>query len=84
MKLLNGKEKKDGFEPFELNLMIETAEEARLMWHIFNKINLKEAIFTEGYKATHISLKRSEKCVADDVCDTNILGFIKEKLDGDL
>lgn len=48
MKLKVQEEEKK-FEPMKLELTLETIEEARLMWHVLNKNNLKEAIFSESY-----------------------------------
>lgn len=36
--------KPEGFQPFTLELTIETIEEARLLFHCFNKGNLEELI----------------------------------------
>jgi hypothetical protein len=46
--ILKKPEKKE-FEPFELNLFVETEQEARLLFHVFNRLDLKEAIFSELY-----------------------------------
>ena len=38
------------FKPFTLNLRIEDEEEAKLLWHVFNRIRLREAIMNDfGY-----------------------------------
>lgn len=48
MKLLKeNKSTEKSFEPFDLTLRIETKEEARLFWHVFNRGDLKD-ILTDG------------------------------------
>ena len=37
------------FEPFVLELTIESAEEARLLWHVFNRVYICDVIFSEHY-----------------------------------
>jgi hypothetical protein len=49
MKILNEEKEVKEFKPFAINLLIETEGEARLLWHVFNRLNLKEAIFHSGY-----------------------------------
>lgn len=44
MKLIEAKEKEEKFEPFELNLLVETEEEARLLWQIFNAEDIARTI----------------------------------------
>lgn len=48
MKLIKDEESK-GFTPFKLTLEIETPEEARLLWHCFNKLRLRQAIMDSSY-----------------------------------
>jgi len=38
------------FKPFVIKITVEDIEEARLMFHIYNRLNLRDAIFTEGYE----------------------------------
>jgi hypothetical protein len=41
MKLIESNEPKDNpFTPFRITFEFETATEARLMWHIFNRLDL--------------------------------------------
>jgi len=49
MKLLNKNSDREEFKSFELNLLVETPEEARLLWHIFNRGLLRQAIITPSY-----------------------------------
>ena len=37
------------FTPFTLEITLETPEEARLLWHVFNRLRLRDAIFDDEY-----------------------------------
>lgn len=42
-------EKLKEFKPFEITLTVESVKEARLLFHVFNRVNLKDAILTKFY-----------------------------------
>lgn len=64
------------FTPFNLILTVETPEEARLLYHIFNRGNLKRDLFgVEGY-----SLKLYNKNIAANLCNHNIESLIERHL----
>jgi len=48
MKLINTNQEEPKFKPFQLTLEIESEDEARLLWHVFNRCNLRKIIF-ENY-----------------------------------
>ena len=43
------KEEEKKFQPFDVVLTVETEQEARLLYHVFNRNYLKEIIFTGRY-----------------------------------
>ena len=51
MKLIDGSGQ--GFKPFDMTLRFETEAEARLMWHVFNRLNLWDAILDGSYSGNH-------------------------------
>jgi hypothetical protein len=42
-------EPKQVFEPIKMEMTLETPEEARLMWHVFNVPDLKKRVVNEIY-----------------------------------
>jgi len=76
MKLLNEANQEKKFEPFDLSIRVETEDEARLLWHVFNRLNLTEAIFGETYGAEDEYIKpKIDDITSDEICD-----FISEKV----
>jgi len=45
------KTKKETFVPFTVEITFENADEARLMWHVFNRARLWEVIASGSYNA---------------------------------
>lgn len=74
MKLLQEESPKK-FVPFELTLLVETEAEARLLYHVFNRGNLKDAIFVEDYGNPYKELP-----IVQDIGDELTRGFIKKHL----
>ena len=48
MKLIKT-EQCEKFKPFQITLELETEEEARLLWHIANRVNIRAKIFSDDY-----------------------------------
>ncbi len=65
MKLIES-EKPDGFEPFNITLRLETPEEARLLWHVFNHAHLRSAIFGPRYRSLNSCEPVAETFSGDD------------------
>jgi hypothetical protein len=49
MKLRNKIESDNQFKAFDITLTIESEDEARLLWHVFNRGNLWDAINDGSY-----------------------------------
>ena len=49
------KTKDSGFIPFDITIKLETPEEARLMFHVMNKLELWEAINSKDYDGSSYS-----------------------------
>lgn len=50
MKLVRDTEKKEyKFTPFRVTLELESETEARLLWHIMNRSNLRDLVFLNNY-----------------------------------
>ena len=50
MKLIESTPSKQ-FKPFRLTLEIESEEEARLLWHVFNNASLRACVF-DNYRSS--------------------------------
>ena len=48
VKEIKVKDEKE-FKPFSIEITFENAREARLMWHVMNKMGLRDALFADGY-----------------------------------
>ncbi len=75
MKLITSETPEEkGFTPFNITLRVETAEEARLLWHIFNRNHLRHAIGLD-YKRID-----KEKTADDFNGGSDIRNYIASKL----
>lgn len=80
MKLKNNQEQeKQGFKPFELTLEVESIQEARLLFHVFNHEKLKEIIFSDTEYAGGGYSNDVSRCIDD--YNLTILNFIQDKID---
>lgn len=75
MKLIENQKHNTKFEfkPFDITLRIETEEEARLLWHIFNRCDLAEDTFlgpnVRGYFIDSYVLEMADEISGQDVRD---------------
>ena len=68
MKLIESTPSKQ-FKPFRLTLEIESEEEARLLWHVFNRGNLKDAIFYNYTCRTYNMNIVNQFSCREDICN---------------
>jgi len=71
------------FKPFNITLRIETGGDARLLWHVFNRGNLKGAIFTKEYPGKYQTCVTSSQ-FCGGIESEEIRAFIQSKIVGDI
>lgn len=77
MKLITKGEIKKDFKPFDLNLRVETAEEARLLWHIFNCLRMSDYFIEDViYPMANYNCN-----IAEDITSDEIRKYIEEHVD---
>ena len=66
------------FEPFSFTVTVETPEEARLWFHVFNRCHIKDAIFI-NYGSNY--LRDTENTLSEGLQADALRSFIKSRVD---
>jgi hypothetical protein len=70
MEFIDAKPVKLKFSPFRVEIEIETEEEARLLYHVLNRDDLKECIFSDGYGGSlDFIMKIDNSLDCEELCD---------------
>ena len=68
-------DKIENFKPFKIELEIESVGEARLLWHVFNYVDLVELI-----KSSNYIISNYKQPLKEDLCDSEIRSLIGDAL----
>jgi hypothetical protein len=80
MKMAINKNGARVFESFSFTVTVETPQEARLWFHVFNKGHLATSIFTNGYPGRSYNRDVSDTLEPSDEIRT----FIRSRVDIDI
>lgn len=82
MKLLNTPEHENNFKKFTLSFEVGSEKEAVLLWHVFNRTNLKEVMFKLESEWSYGRNYNQDRCSVN-LCDNGgdeIRAFIGSKI----
>lgn len=71
------------FEPFVLKIKVESVEEARTMYHVFNRCDLPEMMLESKWYGEFSKLLKHDSAYTNDLAnlDENLGGIIKREIE---